>query len=82
MTCSVRLSNIQFHFTVNMYAKEILFFFTCNSYSSLLSLFVYVLHAVDLPPTMCRRNMDPKWHYIIIYFDGKCGCIAAWIVDV
>jgi len=43
---------------------------------------MYVVHAVELPPSMCGCNMDPKWLSIIIYSDGKCSHFSAWIVDV
>jgi len=43
---------------------------------------MYLVHAVDLPPSMYGCNMDPKWVSIIVYSDGKCSHFSAWIVDV
>jgi hypothetical protein len=43
---------------------------------------VYDLDAVDMPTPLFSCNVDPKWHFIVICFDGKCLNISARIVDV
>ncbi|KAK2378786.1 iron regulated [Trifolium repens] len=42
----------------------------------------YDLDAVDMPTPLFSCNVDPKWHFIVIYFDGKCLNISARTVDV
>lgn len=53
----------------------------CAKYNDIYMV-TYYLDAVDLSTTLFSCNLDPNWDVIVVYFDGKCRYISAWIVDV